>query len=165
MVSSLNRVNLIVVTTDIHTGRSTYCPGWVKKDAKRFPRAKLRKAGSILETADVLSMFHSEGRETDARAFEMLMSHIKEIDESHSTVLMVQVENEVGLLGDCRDGAAAADEAFSKSVPGDLVDFLHKEWDSLHAYFKPKLRYFKDQSNPSSGGSWEAVFGKGAHTD
>ncbi|KAL2213106.1 glycoside hydrolase [Sarocladium strictum] len=146
-------------------GISTYTPGWVKKDAKRFPRAKLRKAGGILETGDVLSLFHPEGREADAKAFEKLMAHIKEVDEDHSTVLMVQVENETGLLGDSRDGSAAAEGAFSEPVPSDLVQFLSEDWDALHADLKPNLKTFKERLSSSSGGDWESVFGKSAQTD
>jgi beta-galactosidase GanA len=97
----------------------------VKKENNRFPRAKLRKAGGILETADVLSLSHPEGREADAKAFEKLMAHLKEVDENHSTVIMVQVENETGLLGDSRDGSALAEAAFARPVPNDLIEFLN----------------------------------------
>ena len=51
----------------------------MKKNIKRFPRAKLRKAGGVLETADVLSIFH-EAPKADARAFSQLMKHLKEFD-------------------------------------------------------------------------------------
>jgi hypothetical protein len=137
----------------------------VKQDPRRFPRAKLRKAGGILQTGDVVSLFHPACREADAKAFEKLMSHLKEFDESHSTVLMVQVENETGLLGDSRDGCDAANEAFSKAVPEDLTTFLNDNWDSLHPDLKPNLSVFKERRSTSSGGSWESVFGKSPHTD
>ena len=39
------------------------------------------------------------------------MRHIKEVDGTQHTVLMMQVENEVGVLGDSRDHSAAADKA------------------------------------------------------
>jgi hypothetical protein len=42
-------------------------------------------------------------QEADARAFAALMRHIKEVDGRDHTVLMMQVENEVGVLGDSRD--------------------------------------------------------------
>jgi hypothetical protein len=106
------------------TGLSTYAPAWVKTNDKRFPRAQLRKAGGILETADVVSIFHSEARDADTRAFCALLDHIKAIDEAHSTVIMVQVENEVGLLGDSRDGSLAANSCFSEPVPAQLVEHL-----------------------------------------
>lgn len=70
---------------------------------KPFPRAKLRKAGGILETSEALSIFYSQAPKADARAFAKLMRHLREFDGDHSTVIMVQVENETGLLEDSRD--------------------------------------------------------------
>lgn len=91
------------------------------------------------------------------------MRHIKEIDESHSTVIMVQVENEVGLLGDSRDGSAEAEARFNEPVPKDLVDFLVQGWDALHGDLRSHLDHFRSQKNPR--GTWEQVFGKSPHTD
>ncbi|KAI9737343.1 MAG: hypothetical protein M1834_009497 [Cirrosporium novae-zelandiae] len=143
-------------------GMSTYCPGWVKKDHKRFPRAHLRKAGGVLETTEVLSIFHTEGQKADAKAFAMLLRYLKEVDEEYSTVLMVQVENEIGLQGDSRDGSAAANKRFSEPVPADLISFLSKDFDNLLPDAKANLEVFKQ--GPKQG-SWEAVFGKNQHTD
>lgn len=91
------------------------------------------------------------------------MAHLKEIDGQHSTVIMVQVENEVGLLGDSRDGSPAADKVYNQEVPADLVEFLHHDWQSLHEDLKANLAIFKAQSGLST--SWEQTFGKGKHTD
>lgn len=144
-------------------GISTYVPPWIKTNTKRFPRAKLRKAGGVLKTGDVLSIFHDEGRIADAKAFARLLQHIKDIDGEHSTVVMVQVENETGLLGDSRDGSVAAEKRFRESVPEDLLHFLAQDWDNLHVDLKANLIHFKAQSK--SQGSWEQVFGKGPQTD
>ncbi|KAH7274697.1 glycoside hydrolase superfamily [Fusarium solani] len=129
----------------------------VKTNPTRFPRAKLRKAGGVSQAADVLSIFHSNAVEADARAFGALMAHIKEIDEKHPTVLMVQVENEVGLLGDSRDGNALAEAVFA-------------EPENLHADLKANIPSFRPHIKPngtahSSRGNWETVFGKGPRTD
>ena len=78
-------------------GLSTYIPSWVKTNPKRFPRVKLRKAGGVLKTADIVSVFHEETRNADAKAFAALMKHLKEFDGEDHTVIMVQVENEVGV--------------------------------------------------------------------
>lgn len=129
---------------------------------KRFPRAKLRKAGGVLETADVLSIFHEEAPKADAKAFSQLMKHLKEFDAKHSTVIMVQVENEAGLLGDSRDGSIAATKRFAEPVPRELLDFFRKDWDNLHTDLKSKFKSFDPQG---SQGSWEEVFGKSPHTD
>lgn len=160
-------------TIDNHTGLSTYAPAWVKQDPKRFPRAKLRKAGGRLETANVLSIFNQESRKADAKAFGALMKHLREFDGSHSTVIMVQVENESGLLGDSRDGSDLAEKAFHEPVPKDLVDFLSSDWDNLNPDIKEQnLSRFRPNSGGSNsggsdaaGGEWEAVFGSSPRTD
>jgi beta-galactosidase GanA len=71
---------------------SSYAPSWVKSDPERFPRAE-SVDGRPLE---ILSTLSSENQNCDSRAFAALMSHLKESDSEQQTVLMVQVENEVG---------------------------------------------------------------------
>ncbi|PVH88085.1 glycoside hydrolase family 35 protein [Cadophora sp. DSE1049] len=144
-------------------GISTYCPSWIKTNPKRFPRAQLRKAGGVLEIADVVSIFHTEVRDADTRAFSEMMRHVKKIDEAHSTVVMVQVENEIGLLGDSRDGSPSANKRFEESVPAALIEHLSSDWDVLHADLKFNLEVFKRLGKTS--GSWEDVFGKSKKTD
>lgn len=162
------REKLSRLLTNSNKGLSTYVPPWVKQDPKRFPRAKLRKAGGRLETADVLSIFHPEGRKADAKAFGALMKHLREFDESHSTVIMVQVENESGLLGDSRDGSDLAEKTFHEPVPQELVDFLSSEWDKLNEDIKEQnLTHFKLErgSSITERSDWEAVFGSSPRTD
>ena len=149
-----------------YLGISTYAPPWVKLDDKRFPRAQIRRSGGVLETGDVLSLFQDEGPKADAKAFSTLIKHLKELDEDHSTVIMVQVENETGLLGDSRDGSAAANERFAQDVPSDLIEFLTKDWDALHDDLKLNLTSFKALSaKKAPTGSWEQVFGTSKQTD
>lgn len=80
------------------SGKSSYAPSWVKTDPKRFPRMELRKAGSLNKIADVLSILVPEVVKADSAAFTVLIQHIKDIDHQFSTIVMIQVENEVGLL-------------------------------------------------------------------
>ncbi|KAB8238226.1 putative beta-galactosidase [Aspergillus alliaceus] len=128
---------------------------------ERFPRTKLRKAGVVLQTADVLSIFHDDVPKSDANAFSHLMRHLREFDGDHSTLAMVQVENETGLLGDSRGRSAVVEKQFAQPVPENLLHFLSSNWNSLHADLKGNLAHFKAQSKPR--GPW--VFGKGPHTD
>jgi len=58
---------------------------------KRFPRVLLRDG----RETERLSPFSESNRKADATAFAALMKHIREVDAAH-TVIMVQVENEVG---------------------------------------------------------------------
>ncbi|EXJ78446.1 hypothetical protein A1O1_08846 [Capronia coronata CBS 617.96] len=147
---------------------SIYTPGWVKTNQKRFPRARLRQAGGRIEIADTLSVFQEEGPAADARAFTKLMEHIMEIDEQHSTVIMVQVENECGIRGDSRDGSRLADARYYAPVPQDLLSFLSNDWENLHPSLKANLQHSKFKttiSDSSKNKSWESVFGTGAQTD
>jgi len=48
-----------------------------------------------------------------------------------TTVLMIQVENEVGLLEESRDYSPAANQAFAGPVPKELMDYLQQHKDSL----------------------------------
>ncbi|KAI1458967.1 glycoside hydrolase superfamily [Annulohypoxylon moriforme] len=147
-------------------GLSTYVPSWVKTNPKRFPRVKLRKAGGVLETADILSLFHPEIYSVSYKAFRELMRYLRDIDDKFNTVVMVQVENEVGVLGDSRDACVAANQKFAEKVPRSLLNFLAEEYDSLNPDIKkiigPK---FKGPNAAYLEGSWEEVFGKGPKTD
>lgn len=57
--------------------------------------------------------------ERDANAFSAVMKRIRELDGEKSTVIMMQVENEIGLLGTARDYSDAANRAFAGNVPGN----------------------------------------------
>lgn len=142
------------------TGKSTYVPRWVKTNPERFPRAMLRTQRGRKIT-EVLSIFHDEIVQADARAFRKLMQHIKEIDEEHATIIMVQVENEVGLLGDSRDGSLDADKQFARPVPQDLIEMLNRDRNQLHPSLIKNLGPFAGES----GLSWFETFGDAPSTD
>ncbi len=74
---------------------SEYAPAWVKADTKRFPR---QISADGLPT-EILSPLGAETQRCDSRAFAALMRHLKERDGEQQTVLMIQVENEIGFLG------------------------------------------------------------------
>jgi len=106
-------------------GLSSYAPYWVKTDYKHYPRIQIRGG----KTLELLSTFGDATRDADARAYGALMRHIKEVDGVLHTVLMMQVENEVGVLRDSRDRSARANTAFAGPVPKELINYLqqHKE--------------------------------------
>jgi hypothetical protein len=134
-------------------GTSSYPPVWVKADYKRFPRIQI-KGGKTIE---LLSTFGDATRDADARAFRALMRHIREVDGEQHTVLMIQVENEVGVLRDSRDRSAVANKAFAGPVPKELMDYLQKHKDTL----APELREVLAQNGNKTAGTWEQVFGPG----
>jgi beta-galactosidase GanA len=137
-------------------GMSSYIPLWVKRDTARFPRATL--AG---RTAEVLSTLAEANWQADARAFAALMSHVRDVDSEQHTVIMVQVENEVGVMGDSRDRSALAEQAFSQPVPQELISHLIAHRDLLGL----ELRNSWEAAGAHQNGTWAEVFGASPTTD
>jgi hypothetical protein len=91
----------------------------------------------------------------EAKTFGALMNYIKEIDSQEHTVLMVQVENEVGLLGDSRDRSEQAEELFKKDVPQELASYLLK---SEKVIWPEIIEQWKSHGKKTKG-SWLELFG------
>lgn len=96
-----------------------FAPSWVKLDNKRFPRV-VKQDGDTLNS---LSPHFRSTLEADKKAFVALMSHLKKIDKKH-TVILMQVENEVGTYGSVRDFSPTAQRLFNSPVPDSLVKQL-----------------------------------------
>ncbi|MGA2117291.1 MAG: DUF5597 domain-containing protein [Bryobacteraceae bacterium] len=137
-------------------GQSNFVPAWVKANQDRFPRAQIQNGKSV----ETLSTLSESNWQADARAFAALMRHVREVDKNRR-VLMVQVENEVGLLGDSRDRSPVANQAFGKPVPAEFLDYLQKHKDNL----LPEFRKIWEAGGFKTSGTWEEVFGKGVQTD
>jgi len=138
-------------------GKSTYQPLWVKANQQRFPLVQDEK-GKGLPTLSTLS---DANRDADSRAFAALMKHVREVDGEAHTVVMMQVENEVGVLGPSRDHSPAANQAFAGPVPREFMDYLQKHKDALI----PEMRKRWEAAGSKTSGSWEEVFGAGMETD
>lgn len=104
-------------------GNNHYTPAWVKANTKRFPRV-IRPDG---EPIDVLSPLGKDTLEADKKAFAALMRHLKEIDGTEHTVLMMQVENESGNVGSVRDNSEEANRLIAGAAPADLLTAAHKQ--------------------------------------
>ena len=89
---------------------SCYAPAWFKLDVKRFPRA-MTAEGKQLEIA---SCFSDNVLQADLKAFSALMRHIKERDPQREVVIMMQIENEIGMLESARDHSPLAEKAYNK---------------------------------------------------
>ena len=144
-------------------GTSSFAPYWVKKDYTRFPRIQIGNGStvSISGPVELLSTFGDATRDADAAAFAALMRHIKEVDGAQHTVLMMQVENEVGVLRDSRDRSPAANRAFAGPVPAELMNYLEAHKDTLI----PEFRAVWAANGYKSSGTWEEVFGPGKPAD
>jgi beta-galactosidase GanA len=136
---------------------SCYAPSWVKTNFQRFPRAESADGKGM----DILTPFSDVNRDVDARAFAAFMRHIRNVDGQKHTVIMVQVENEIGMITDARDHSTAANEAFGKPAPKELMDYLEQHRDSLI----PEFRQVWEKTGFKTSGTWKEVFGQGPGTD
>ena len=132
-------------------GTSTYAPGYVKRNPKKYPLVQDRNGKNL----NVLSTFGKASMEADKRAYAALMRHIKETDTDH-TVIMMQVENEMGILGVPRDYSAAAQKAWKAQVPEDLMNYLTSHKGRLY----PELEKVWAANGYKTKGNWEEIFGK-----
>ena len=156
-------------------GLSSYPPEWVKKDFERFPRAQIvggtwpvltisdvpraKVAGSM--SLELLSPFGDASRDADARAFAAMLRHIKAVDGQQHTVIMIQVQNEIGMQGDTRDRSPLANQAYDAPVPKELMEYLQQHKDALI----PEFRKVWETAGFKSSGTWEQVFGRNTATD
>ena len=114
-----------------------YTPEWVKFDNRRFPRM----VGKDGKTSYCLSPFGEQTLAADRKAFVALMTHLAQADATRHTVIMMQVENEVGTYGLARDFGAKAQAAFERPVPAEVL--AHQPAPVKHA----------------ASGSWREVYG------
>lgn len=135
-------------------GESSYAPLWLKRDTKRFFRARLADGTN----STTVSPLCEAACKADARAFGKLMEHIKTADIGRR-VLLMQVENEVGTFADI-DHSKAALQVFDADVPNALMQFLKKNEKTLN----PKLLKAWTDNGRRSRGSWREVFGMGDDT-
>lgn len=116
---------------------SMYVPGWMKRDPDTYFLAKCLD-GKQYHT---ISPFCEAAVEKDANAFANLMAHIRETDPDH-TVIVIQVENEIGLhvnaTGGERDYSEIGNKYYNSEVPAILQEKL------------------------SVSGTWEEAFGEDA---
>jgi len=161
-----------------------YAPAWVKRDTERFLRAEVEKGKKavrndftisdrnfyIITGANmagkstflrslgvnyVLAAFCEETLRADAAAFAALMAHLKEADGEDHTVILMQIENETGLLQGAREHSDAADRKFAEPVPAALVSFLHVHPELLSLELASAFA-----ADAPEGADWTAVFGK-----
>lgn len=136
---------------------SCYAPLWFKQDYKKYPRARTR-SGKPLEIA---SPFSENVFQADSKAFTAFMGHLADTDGDQHTVIMVQVENEIGMLEDARDYSKEANRLFEASVPTQLLEYLKDNKKALHPWLKEKW----EKAGSKTEGNWQEVFGSDLYTD
>jgi beta-galactosidase GanA len=130
---------------------STYVPSWVKRDAARFPRVQVADGSSV----EILSAFSKNTLDADTRAFGSFLQHVAQVDSHDDTVLMVQVENEIGMLPIARERGTTADKLYAAPVPKELMAALAARGEKL----EPELLDRWRKNGRKSSGSWAQVFG------
>ena len=139
---------------------STYSPTWVRGNPARFPRVLVEPKGMQAFTYEgstakpVLSVFSPDLREADAKAFEALIRHLVDADPD-GTVVMVQVENESGILSDSRDRNELAEAAWSAPVPSELIAHV-----SATAQGSTSARRLWESNGSTESGTWPQIFGE-----
>jgi beta-galactosidase GanA len=136
---------------------SCYVPAWMKTDQSRYPRS----TNSAGRPEEIITPFSENALTADKNAFKALMRHLKTIDAQQHTVLMIQVENEIGMLPEARDHSPRANEAFNNSVPKELIDYLVSHRNTL----VPEMEQRWSAGGNQTSGTWEEIFGKGSATD
>jgi len=136
---------------------SSHAPAWVKTDTRRFPRAKSETG----ESQEILSPFSESNMKADLIAYRNLLRHIKKVDATYQTVILMQPENEIGMLPSAKDHHPQANQKFRENVPSNLIDYLVKNKPELN----PEFKEIWEKNGDKTSGNWEEIFGKGLHTD
>lgn len=141
----------------------SYAPVWVKKDLNRFRRTEIEKGKKFCCLKEFhglsytsLSYLCKETNQADARAFGELMRHIRCIDEDYHTVIIMQVENETGIMGAGRENSDEADKLFDGEVPIDFASYMMDHVGTMAKDVKISV------GSGKSSGSWKDVFGDAA---
>lgn len=132
---------------------SCYAPSWVKRDTARFTRVK-RSSGEPIE---IISPASAAANAADARAFAALMRWTREYDSARRTVIMVQVENEIGMIPEPRDHSELSEAEYAGSVPEALLAQTVKE------KLGPEVNELWQKAGRKATGSWAEVFGSSPH--
>lgn len=107
-------------------GESFYVPSWVKEDYKRFFRSRYETG----HPSNTVSPVCEAAVEADKKAFIRLMEFLKAYDQEEQTVIMVQVENEIGFLKAERDYSAAAEALYMSPIPEQVRAFAGQPADA-----------------------------------
>lgn len=136
---------------------SCYAPLWFKQDYKKYPRVRT-ESGKPLEIA---SPFSENVFQADSKAFSAFMKHLAETDGERHTVIMIQVENEIGMLESARDHSEEANRLFNAPVPNTLLTYLTQNRKTLHPWLAKKWQ----EAGGKTEGTWQELFGADMYTD
>ena len=99
--------------------------------------------------------------QADINAFVALMKHLAQIDSVENTVIMIQVENEIGMLRKHVNTRIPPISAFQNKVPARPHELSGKNKNQLVPEFAAQWQ----KNGFSTNGSWTKIFGNGLPTD
>jgi beta-galactosidase GanA len=147
-----NKVKLVVLWLGVwKNSTSSYVPPYIKHGYKTYAKAQDDKGVPV----DILSAFDPDTLTADKRAFAAFMAHVKATDRNH-TMVMVQVENEIGMLPVVRDYSPQAQAAYKTAVSPVLLAYLQKNRAGLHPYVRDAWA----AKGYRTAGTWSEVFGE-----
>ncbi len=112
-----NKLHLVLLWFGLwKNSESSYVPGWMKQDTQTYFRA--RKVNG--EAINTVSPLCQAAIEKDANALAHILAHLKAMDGEENTVIAIQIENEMGLLGTDRDYSLEGEKSFATKVPDEV---------------------------------------------
>jgi beta-galactosidase GanA len=135
---------------------SCYAPAWVKTDSARFlARAQFRRPAD----GNPHALRHHQSRHRRPRVC-CADAPPREFDGKQHTVILVQVENEIGMIPEARDRQPGGGTAFAAPVPAELMAYLTAHRETL----APELRDAWVARGARTSGTWTEIFGDGPAT-
>jgi beta-galactosidase GanA len=108
------------------------------------------------ETEEIISPKCAAANDADARAFSRLMRWTRDYDSERHNVIMVQVENEVGMIPEPRDHSELSEAAYRGQVPEALLSLAAK------GELGPEVAALWEKAGRRTAGTWSEVFGSDA---
>lgn len=134
-------------------GTSCYAPDWVKLDWNRFPLAR----PLLGRRTELLSPCAPETLAAEKAAFSALLGRLRELEDAaggdEPTVVLVQIEEGIGMVGGSRDASGESDARWAAGTPPQLVSGLEARAGRLHPEMAKAL---------GRADAWPAVFGPNA---
>ena len=108
----------------------------------------------VFKPLEIASPFSDNVFQADSKAFKAFMRHLSETDGDKHTVIMVQVENEIGMLESARDYSEEANRLFQSAIPEELADYLVKNKKTLHPWLAEKWQ----KAGGKTEGNWQNMW-------
>lgn len=144
-------LHLVLLWFGTWKSQSSYTPAWIKEDQTKY----FHVINEVGQPTDMVSPFCAAAQQADEAAFAAVMAHIKSMDSTQHTVILMQVENETGVIGTDRDYSRLATHLYHSPVPASLMAYLQAH----RAHLMPALHDAWSANSYRMQGTWPQVFG------